>query len=193
MEIKKLYVPLEQFREDSYQLALQIIASGFYPDFMIALWRGGAIPGICMHEAFRWAGIKTDHIAIRTSKYTGIDEASNTVKVHSLGYVSAQLKPNSKVLIVDDIFDTGHSIEAVFQALKERLGNHIPSDIRVATIYYKPTRNQTSREPNYRRYITTDWVVFPHEVETMSLTEIEQSKGKNIADIFRAIQDVKPK
>lgn len=193
MEIQKLYVDLVQFREDSYQMVLQVMASGFHPDFIITLWRGGAIPGICMHEAFKWAGVKADHIAVRTSKYTGIDEASNTVNVHSLGYVSSKLKPDSKVLIVDDIFDTGHSIEAVFQALRERLGNNMPSDIRVATIYYKPTRNQTKREPEYRRYITSDWVVFPHEVEAMSLAEIEHSKGKTIADIFRAIQDLKPK
>ncbi len=189
----KLYVDLHTFRKDSYELAAKILNDEFKPDFIIALWRGGSFPGMCMHELFKWSGINTDHIAVRTSKYTGIDQVLTEngkliVNVHSLGYITDRLKTNSKVLIVDDIFDTGHTIESVFTTLKNRLCDNMPTDIRVATIYYKPSRNKTNRVPEYTQHVTTEWVVFPHEVEAMSIDEIETSKGPEIANIFRSIK-----
>lgn len=190
MEVKKRYVNLEGFRIDSYALAENVI-TGFYPDYMVALWRGGAIPGICMHETFKWYGEKnglkpTDHIAIRTSKYTGIDQANEHVEVHNLGYLVERLKPESRVLLIDDIFDTGNTIEAVITALKQKLGDNMPN-IKVATIYYKPTRNQTKRHPDYYIHETTEWIVFPHEVEGMTVDEIRHVRGKEIGNIFQRL------
>ncbi len=195
MEPVKVYVDLDTYRKDSYDLARQVMEGGFMPDFLVALWRGGTLPGTCMHEAFNWRAAKkgtplVDHIAIRTSRYYGIDKAHSTVHVHNLGYLNEKLRPNTKVLIVDDVFDTGISIQAALTALKDRLGDNMPLDIRIATIYYKPTRNKTNITPNYYIHCLDEWIVFPHEVEAMTLEEIEKSRGKEVAEIFKKIDQL---
>jgi len=189
---KKLYVSAGQLQQYSYGLAAKILADKFVPDVMVSLFRGGVFTGTCVHEAFnRNADMKSrprvNHIDIRTSKYYGIDKAHAKVQVHGLHYLAEIVDVDTKVLIVDDIFDTGLTIAAIFDALREKLGDKMPKNIRVATVFFKPERNQTFRKPDYFIHNTNEWVVFPHEVEGMDLAEIEESKGPVIADIFRRI------
>lgn len=187
----KVFVSPDSLRLDSYRLAAAVVRSGFRPDYMIALWRGGASIGMYVHEFLKRMDIPTDHIAIRTSRYTGVDEASSTVTVHNLGYLTERLNSAAKVLIVDDVFDSGYSIAAVFESLHEKLGDNMPTDIRVATVYYKPKRNKTARVPEYYIHSTADWVVFPHEMEGLAIEEIEMSMGKDIANLVRTCQPEK--
>ncbi len=185
-QIAKHYITPDSLRSDSYKLAMNCVLDGFKPDIMVALWRGGAPVGCYMHEYFKLVfptGNTVDHIAIRTSRYTGIDTTheGTEVQVHQLGYLEDRLNSESKVLLVDDVFDTGISMTAVFNQLAQRLGPKMPKDIRVATVYYKPTRNQTTRVPNYYINETTQWIVFPHELEGMSLEEIRSVHSTQIA------------
>lgn len=187
--IKKQYVDPNSLRTYSFMLAKMVTDSNFRPDFMIALWRGGAAIGMYIHEFFKWVGLKTDHIAIRTTRYSGIDQAHETVEVHNLSYVLEKVNRDTKLLIVDDIFDTGRSIEAVIDTLKTKLGNNMPTNFRVATVFYKPERNQTQRTPDYCIGACTvsanTWVVFPHEVEGMDLHEIFDVYGYYIGEMFK--------
>jgi len=72
--LEKVFVSSESLLRDSIDLALRIVRSGFRPTFLAALWRGGAPVGIAVQEALEYHGIHADHIAIRTSSYTGIDQ-----------------------------------------------------------------------------------------------------------------------
>ena len=139
----------------------------------------------------KYCGIPTDHIAIRTSRFTGIDAGSEEVAVHNLGYLIERLNKDSKVLLVDDVFDSGLSIAAVLSALKEKLGDNVPTDIRLATIFYKPQNNKTSLIPNYFVHDTKEWIVFPHELEALTLHEIRHIMGDEIAEtVERAVKSV---
>lgn len=172
-------------RRDSHKLGAQVVVSGFKPDFMVALWRGGAPIGCYVHEFLKYFNINTDHIAIRTSRYSGIDKTASQIEVHNLGYLVERLKSTSKVLLVDDVYDSGLSIQAVFDALKSKLGNNYPVDIRVATIHFKPTRNKTTRVPEYYVHKTDSWLVYPHELEGLTDAEIYQFFGEEIGDLIK--------
>ena len=54
---------------------------------MVALWRGGTPVGCYVQEFLKTKGIKADHIATRTSRYTGIEEAEDIVRIHGLDYI----------------------------------------------------------------------------------------------------------
>jgi hypoxanthine phosphoribosyltransferase len=177
----KYYIELDSLRADSYALGIKILDDDFVPDFMIALWRGGAPIGCYIHEIFKYLGRSVDHIAIRTSRYTGIDTVSDAVAVHNLGYLNERVTPQSKLLLVDDVFDSGKSIQAVLDTFKERFGDKCPVDIRIATVYYKPIRNKSGIYPHYFIHETNDWIVFPHELEDMSLEEIAKHRGNKVA------------
>jgi hypothetical protein len=141
-----------------------------------AIWRGGTPMGIAVQELLEYRGVETDHIAIRTSSYSGIDGRSAEIRIHGMNYLIKNVRCEDKLLIVDDVFDTGHTINAVIEHLQEKARLNTPHDIRVAVPYYKPTRNQTDREPDYYLYETEDWLKYPHSLEGLSAEEIAANR-----------------
>ena len=82
------------------------------------------------------------------------------------------------------------SVEAVIVELSKRARLNIPGDIRIATPWYKPSKNKTGRAPNYFIHETAQWLVFPHELT--GLTDEEVSQGKpEIADIIASLHTAK--
>lgn len=174
--IPKKYLSAQELLNDSFDLGIRIFKSGFKPSFIIAVWRGGTPVGIAVQEILDHLGYKTDHIAIRTSAYTGINKKNRLVRVHGLEYVIRHANWDDGLLIVDDVFDSGKSVEAVIAALKEKMRRNLPKDIRVATAWYKPKRNETDIIPDYYIHETDQWLVFPHEMDGISREELFANK-----------------
>ena len=174
----KIFIHPAELLQDSFRLAVKILESGFLPDYIVAIWRGGTPVGIAVQELLDYAGVKTDHIAIRTSYYTGIEKTSNKVQVHGLGYLIDKISHQNCLLIVDDVFDTGKSIAAVIDELEVRARRNLPHDVRVATPWYKPSKNVTERAPDYYIHETDQWLVFPHELKGLSPDEIRTGKSE---------------
>jgi|TARA_Y100000310_G_scaffold168576_1_gene168628 hypothetical protein len=183
---EKIFIQAQELLRDSFLLGKSIIDSGFRPDFIVGIWRGGTPVGIAVQELLDYAGIPTDHIAIRTSYYTGIESTQSKVQVHGLGYLIRKLNQEDSVLIVDDVFDTGMSIEAVITDLRERCRRNMPNDLRIATPWYKPAKNRTGRAPDYFIHQTDKWLVFPHELQGLSSDEVAIGKPE-IADIVNGL------
>lgn len=182
---EKLYLDAQQLLEDSFQLAANVYRSGFRPTFIVAIWRGGAPVGIAMQELLAHRGVDSDHIAIRTASYHNIDEQSDEVQVFSLSYLVKKMSANDSLLIVDDVFDTGRSVEAVIARLQVLLRRNFPHDVRIAVPYYKPGRNQTNRVPDYFLHETEQWLKFPHSLEGLTLDEVKQHRP----ELYAILQD----
>lgn len=173
----KTYLSAQQLLEDSFRLGAEIVASGFRPTIMIAIWRGGTPMGIAVQELLAYVGIETDHIAIRTSSYdSGIDGRSSSIRIHGMNYLIKTVTQEDKLLIVDDVFDTGHTIDAVIRYLEEKARLNMPHDTRVAVPYYKPSRAQVDRVPDYYLHETSDWLKYPHSLEGLSPQEIAENR-----------------
>ena len=190
MKDEKIFIAAEELLRDSFLLASNILQSGFRPDYIVGIWRGGTPVGIAVQEFLDYAGVETDHIAIRTSHYTGIDKTTANVQGEGLGYLKRKVNKQDSLLIVDDVFDTGMSVEAVIAELSMRARLNMPGDIRIATPWYKPSKNKTERVPDYFIHETAQWLVFPHELT--GLTHEEVCRGKpEIADIVAALDKSK--
>ena len=185
----KHYIDASQLLRDSFELALKVYESGFRPDYIVGVWRGGAPVGIAVQELLDTLGVKSDHIAIRTSSYTGIGERSRHVQVHGLGYLTGRLESEDSLLIVDDVHDTGLSIEQTIRDLTSICKKNSP-EIRIATPYYKPGNNKTERTPDYFIHETDQWLVFPHELDGLTMEEIAANKPE-LADMLDAIAAAK--
>ena len=172
----KLYLTADRLLEDSFALANQIFDAGFRPTHIVGIWRGGAPVGIAVQELLAYKGIECDHIAIRTASYTGIDQQEKEVRVYALGYLIDVLNPEDRLLVIDDVFDTGRSIEAFLTELSARCRHNMPKTVRIATAYYKPSRNQTALKPDFFVHETEEWLVFPHEICGLSEDEIRAHK-----------------
>ena len=183
---EKRYLDAQQLLEDGMSLGMEVFNSGFHPTFIVAIWRGGAPIGIAVQEVLQLKGIKADHIAIRTSSYHGIDGRADEVQVYSMNYLIKNVGHNDKLLIVDDVFDTGKSIEAVIEHLRVKARLNTPDDIRVAVPYYKPTRNLTNRQPDYFLHETDQWLKFPHSLEGLTIEELKNHRPRLLSILAEA-------
>mgnify|MGYP001466878289 FL=1 len=173
--MNKLFIKSEDLLKDSFKLAWNVYESGFKPNYIVGVWRGGAPIGIAVQEFLSVLGIKSDHVAIRTSHYSGINKQNQNVQVYGLNYVIRQLESEDSLLIVDDVHDTGLSIKQIIDDLKIACKKNTP-DIKVATPYYKPTNSKTDSKPDFYLHETDQWLVFPHELEGLTIEEIKENK-----------------
>jgi hypoxanthine phosphoribosyltransferase len=187
--MNKVFISAQELLEDSFKLALQVYESGFRPDYIVGVWRGGAPVGIAVQELLHVLGTESDHIAIRTSSYTGIGERDKNVRVHGLTYLIKRIESEDSLLIVDDVHDSGLSIEQTILDLKKACKKNTP-EIRVATPYYKPDNNKTGRIPDYYIHETHDWLVFPHEIDGLSEEEIREHRPE-LAGVIDKIKQLK--
>ena len=182
----KTVLSAQDLLEDSIELGIKILESGFKPTLIIAIWRGGTPVGMAVQEVLSYCGIESDHIAIRTSSYVGVDERG-AVAVHGLNYIIKKICHDDRVLIVDDVFDTGNTIAAVVDELSKRARGNTPEDIRIAVPWYKPSRNETDLVPDFFLRETSEWLVFPHELDALTPEELR----KHRPEIAKIVQNVK--
>ncbi len=193
-EDNKIYISAQQLMEDSLEVGRQVLESGFRPNFIVGVWRGGTPVGIAVQELLDFYGVETDHISIRTSSYSGMqkrDEKSD-VRVHGMSYLTRQMNYDDSLLIVDDVFDTGLSVKAVIDYMRTRSRRNMPQDVRVATAYFKPSRNRTDLKPDYCAHTTDEWLVFPHELEGLTIDEIRKNKPHLMSVIDSLDNSMKP-
>jgi len=175
----KHYITAQHLLDDAYALGLQVFDSGFRPDLVVGVWRGGTPVAIAVHELLHYMGVSADHIAVRTSLYRGIDDRNPEVDIQGLDYLLGRLKTDSpqvaRVLIVDDVFDTGLSAHRLLTDLRTR-GGQPPAEIRIAAPWVKPANYVTDLRPDYFLRETGDWLVFPHELCGLSRQEILDEK-----------------
>ena len=185
--MEKLFIKANELLEDSFNLAWKIYESGYRPNYIIGVWRGGAPVGIAVQEFLNVLGIKSDHIAIRTSYYSGIDERKANVQVYGLNYIINRVKAEDKLLVVDDVHDTGNSINQIILDLREACNKNTP-EIKIATPYFKPNKNQTDRKPDFFIHETDQWLIFPHELEGLTFEDIKENKPelKNLIEQIKS-------
>jgi uncharacterized protein len=189
------FIAADDLLRDSFQLAANIYEADFKPDFLVGLWRGGSAVGIAVQEGLDYFGTKTDHIAIRTS-YTGAPGYSQMVnkaeaiRVHGMQYLLENLSAHHSLLIVDDVYSTGSSVNAVIKQLAKKTRRNLPQDIRIATVWYRPTE-KTLRTPDYFVHETNDWLVLPYELSGFSLDELRENRPEMLALIDRLAPHVK--
>jgi uncharacterized protein len=169
--MSKLFVESNQFQNLSLDLAKKIEKSEFKPDVIVGVSRGGCIPGIIIHEYFDYKGITCDYYNISTKLYNNDNTKGNKVFIDVSEHAKKQLRKCNNILIVDDVFDTGYTMLNLCNYLYTKL--NITSDkIRIATVYYKSTKNETTISPDFYTQEREEWIVFPHELLGLSDEEV---------------------
>ena len=187
--MEKHFIKSSTLLEDSFKLAWKVFESGYRPNYIVGVWRGGAPVGIAVQELLDFLGVSSDHIAIRTSSYTSMGKRSKEVKVFGLNYIINRVESEDSLLIVDDVFDTGLSINQVIVNLKKACKKNTP-DIKIATPYFKPSNNKTKIKPDYYIHKSDNWLVFPHELDGLNIEEIRNNKPemKNLIDKITSLK-----
>lgn len=161
----------EDIGELTFALAQKILKTNQKYDRLIALARGGVSISQALADAL---AVKKISI-IQTEMYTGINEKSATPIVTQ---PLSQEITDERVLVVDDLADTGETLLFISQYLSAQG----PKDIKMATLLRKPW---TKVSPDFYVKDSDAWVIFPWEIrETIqTVTSVWQQKGDTSSSI----------
>lgn len=179
--VTKEFLKPEELVRSSFALARAVYDSGFMPDALLVLWRGGSTVGMIIHEFFAYKGHEMFHTVIKAESYIGIEKRI-APRLDSMGAIAGNIKPGQRVLIVDDIFDSGATVKMVADHVRS-----ITGDIKIATLFVRSGHNTTDIQPDYFIKETSSWVVFPHEIQDLTPEEIKL-KDPEIYRLITGIQ-----
>jgi hypoxanthine phosphoribosyltransferase len=176
---EKHYIDATEYLHDNWRLAAMVRRGGWRPDFLVGLWRGGAPVAVAIHEFLKVTGWSVQHVPLKCASYTGIGESEGEVTFTHGDIVFGMFRKGDKVLVIDDVFDTGKTAAAV----KGRM-DAIGAEMRLACVYWKPQKNITSLRPDYFvKDVGLDWIVFPHEIDGLAPEEVAV-KDPALADLL---------
>lgn len=138
----------QRFGEANRELAAIIHLSGYRPDLVVAIARGGMLFAGGLAYAL---GIKACD-ALNIEFYTGIGETLAKPEVLK-PLLDAEALDGARVLLVDDVADSGKTLRLAVDLLDERA-----AEVRSAVLYTKPT---TIIQPDYTWAETAKWITFP--------------------------------
>jgi len=152
-------------------VAEQIRKSRYNPDLLVAVARGGWVPGRILSDL-----LEKPHIAtIKVEHYIDIYKTLERPEITQPLPIAVKGK---KILLVDDIADSGKSLKLV----KDHLLKQGAKDVKICALYCKPWSVIT---PDFCARETDAWIWFPHEIyETMKNVYVRLRKqGKSQKEI----------
>jgi hypoxanthine phosphoribosyltransferase len=153
----------------TYEMLLcqtQKIRQTFQPDLIVAICRGGLVPARILSDLLENSNIAT----IQIKYYIGIAKTEKTPELKQPITLNIEDK---KVLLVDDIADSGESLKLA----KNYLAEQGAKEVKIATLYHKPGSITT---PDYCEKQTSSWIVFPWDTKE-TIREIIQSNNSSRA------------
>jgi zinc transport system substrate-binding protein len=110
-------------------------------------------------------------MAVKCSSYSGAGTRGE-VRFEYADPALDSIRPGQRVLVVDDVFDSGCTADAVIRRLDPGR-----VDVRLATVFWKPASSCVPRKPDYHVRTTDDWIVFPHELQGLTPGELRRKSG----------------
>ncbi|MCG8570571.1 MAG: hypothetical protein MJB14_10565 [Spirochaetes bacterium] len=165
------FIDARTILQESFALGKKVYESGFIPTHAISLWRGGTPVGLGVGEFFRLKGHFINHTTVATASYTGINSQSEVI-IKGLEHLIKVIAKEDNLLIIDDIYDSGDTIEAIIAAIKESARSNTPENIRVACIHNKiKKRNYHHQVTTLRDFAENIWINYPHEISDLVMAD----------------------
>ena len=196
----KEFLPFDTVRDDALKLAHKMYSEdGFVPDVIYCSLRGGAYMANLISEYYKIAH-RSHHpvlfAAVVARSYTDVRKSTSRVYVDGWTYPPANLRPGDKIMLVDDIFDTGKTINALVDILLDYGMNR--EDIKVVVHDYKEDsrREKLSVIPDYycRKIVVNTpeedrWIHYmSHELVGLSADELEKHYFSKDSELKRILK-----
>ena len=157
------------------QLSEKIVASGFKPDIIVGIARGGWIPARILSDVLYMETLQN----IRIEYYTDVGAKGKEPKITQP--LSGSLE-GKKILLVDEVADTGDSLFHAIEHVK-KLG---VGEYRTAVLHLKPTSRVI---PDYSMVKTTSWMVYPWENRESIISLVKLFKVEKPSMTMKQIRD----
>jgi len=174
---EKIFVKAEELEHDAWAFAIELHKLKVEFDWVVGLTRGGVQISIYIQEALSLlSGKKKFYSTICAQSYSEIGKAGGVI-LGQMDHLINLVQEGQSILVIDDVFDRGRTLEAVYENLSLRL-KAFKTTIYLGALYYKPDNSEVSIVPHfyYKIFSKEQWLVFPHELCGLSTEEL-QSKG----------------
>lgn len=168
-----------KFAKLARKVAFKIQAAGFEPDLIIAIARGGYMPARVLADylsVMNVASIKVEH-------YRGTKKSTKTIVRHPL----PENVQGQRVLVVDDVSDTGDTFDAALPHIRERLPK---AEIRTAVLLHKASCPDV---PDFyaHKVVKWRWIIYPWAVIEDLTAFLRESKKpiKNVAAFAKLLKE----
>lgn len=198
----KEFITYNTVRDNGLILARRMYEDNYIPDIIYTSMRGGAYLGNIISEFFKLAYKNKKKILYSTvvaHSYSGVHENTEVI-LDGWTFPPEKLKPNSSVLLIDDIFDSGATINYLVQELIKK--GLLRENIKVAVHDYKHFINKKEQyeiQPDYwcrKHDIECEendiWIHYmSHELVGLSENELEEyyyKRNPKLRNVFKGIQ-----
>ena len=202
--MKKEFLKFDTVRNNAIKLAYRIYKDGFIPDVIYVSMRGGAYVGNIISEYFKIVFDRAHPVyyaAIVARSYTGVGQAGK-VRIDGWTYPPEHLRVGDKVLLVDDIFDSGNTINHLAQIIMDH--GILRNDLKIAVHDYKYFTDKEEQHPVHpdywcRRHDVSIhdeayWIHYmSHELVGLSQTEAEEYYCKKDPELRKAMEKITKK
>jgi hypoxanthine phosphoribosyltransferase len=197
--MRKEFLQFDTVRNNALKLAHKIYSDGFMPNVIYVSLRGGACLGNVISEYFKIVhkgSRPVYYAAVVARSYVDVAQADR-VRVDGWTYSPEYLRVGDKILLVDDIFDTGRTINYLAQVILDR---GIPrGDLKIAVHdykYFSDKPDQLPIQPDYwcRKHDTyvndeSSWIHYmSHELVGLSQEEINENYYRQYPDLQDVMQ-----
>lgn len=142
------------FKKDVYELYNNILSEDFEPDVIYGVVRGGLVPATYISHLFK-KPLKT--ITIQHIDFTMIGNLDNLID---------DISSNKKILLVEDIIDSGKTISIIYEKTKPIINMFNPDNIKFASLWKNSNFNDQPFVHHINlidRNIDKRWIIFPWE------------------------------
>ena len=136
------------FGSAARDLAQLVADDGYVPEMILSIARGGLLVGGALGYALGVKNVYTMNVEF----YTGVDERLDVPRILPPAPDFVELD-EARILIADDVADTGHTLESVEEFCAGKVG-----EVRTAVLYEK-SRSLVKCDYVWRR--TDLWIDFP--------------------------------
>ncbi len=143
--------------------AQKIKSQNYCPHIIVGVARGGLVPARILTDLLETPELNF----IQIEFYTNINQTQHEPNLKQ-SLTTAII--DKKVLLVDDIADSGASLKLALSSLQGS-----DSEIKTATLYKKP---QSTSTPDFYEKQTTNWIVFPWDTKETLRKIIQRQQGK---------------
>jgi len=201
--MKKEFIPYDTIRDNAIKLAYRIYMDGFIPDIIYVSLRGGAYMGNVISEYFKFVkgnGKPVFYAAVVARSYTDFT-MSEAIQVDGWTYDPDLLKSGDKVLLVDDVYDSGRTVNFLAKLFMEKGLSR--DDIKIAVHDYKVRSYLGETLPIHPDYwcrkiesasaSEETWIHYmSHEFVGLTKTEIEEHYLSGDPDLAEAMSLIAP-
>ncbi|MDD4050042.1 MAG: phosphoribosyltransferase [Candidatus ainarchaeum sp.] len=144
----KIKLTYTQIENDCKKIFLQLKKENYIPDVILGISVGGLFPAIHLSRLLDNKNLFSIAVKSYSKEKRG--------KIELINFPDKKFLKNKTILIVDEIVDSGKTIQFISSLLKEK---YKPKDVKIASIYVN--KKNCASYPDFYSKTNVDWLIFP--------------------------------